>query len=88
MDYTLNGNKKEELKEDLIQWIRQLEEGITELVWHPAFCNEELRSITGTAESRDMQRKLLLDPDVKDAVLNEGIILIGYEPLRRLSSRR
>jgi len=87
LDYTLNGHKKEQLKDDLIQWIRGLEEGITELVWHPAFCNEELRSITGTAEARDMQRALLVDPDVKDVVIEERIILIGYEPLRRLSAR-
>jgi len=85
LDYTLNGVKKETLKDELIHWIRGLKEGITELVWHPAHLNDELRSITATAEARDMQRAVLLDPEVKAAIDSEGIILIGYEPLRRLS---
>jgi predicted glycoside hydrolase/deacetylase ChbG (UPF0249 family) len=62
-----------------------LRPGVTELLVHPAIESPELRAFASDWPTRvDDHRLVTSDPTLPDAVLEHGITLIGYEPLREL----
>lgn len=72
-------------KEYWLEQLHQLKPGITELYIHPALETDEMRGITGSWRWRYGEfRAFLDDPDIQAAIRDEGIILIGYRPLRDL----
>ena len=65
-------------KERLLEILANLKEGITELFVHPAsggFTESE-------AAARGSELALVLDPDIRNAIEDNGICLIGYRELR------
>ena len=61
--------------------LRGLPEGVSEFVVHPGFVDDDLRRWSSYLESREEERKMLLDPAFKRALLEGGIGLIGYGDL-------
>jgi predicted glycoside hydrolase/deacetylase ChbG (UPF0249 family) len=62
-----------------------LRPGVTELLVHPAIESPELRAFAHDWPTRvDDHRLVTTDPTLANAVLEHGITLIGYEPLREL----
>jgi predicted glycoside hydrolase/deacetylase ChbG (UPF0249 family) len=67
---------------ELITLIRQLPEGLTELMTHPGRCTDELRcSPTRLKESREHELAALTAPEVRAALLDSGIDLVRYRDL-------
>jgi predicted glycoside hydrolase/deacetylase ChbG (UPF0249 family) len=59
--------------------IRRLPPGTTELMCHPGFLREELRSArTRLKESRERELRALVAPEVRQAILEAGIELTNY----------
>jgi predicted glycoside hydrolase/deacetylase ChbG (UPF0249 family) len=87
-DYLILDVKKEPGKTAQQVWLeqlRQLKPGVTELYIHPALDTDEMRSITHSWSWRNGEFHAFLDdPDIQNYIREEGIILIGYRPLRDL----
>lgn len=68
-----------------LEQLRQLKPGVTELYIHPALDTAEMRGITNSWQWRHGEFHAFLDdPDIQNCIREEGIILIGYRPLRDL----
>lgn len=85
----LQGYGKDDIKKFWTEIIRNLKPGITELYVHAAVLSDELRAISGTAVRRSQEHALFTsDQDLKDLLRTEGVILIGYGPLRDLQRKK
>ncbi len=62
--------------------LRNLPEGTTELMCHPGYTDEQLRSsATRLQESRQAELRILTDPRIRKLVATQGIRLISYQPM-------
>lgn len=67
----------------LIELIRRLPEGSTELMCHPGYCTEELRATnTRLKESRERELGALTAPQVRAALVEAGVQLVNYRELQ------
>ena len=68
--------------------IKNLKPWITELFVHATVLTDESRSITGSAQKRAEEYQCFVhDPDIRQLIQDEGIILIGYRPLMELQRK-
>jgi predicted glycoside hydrolase/deacetylase ChbG (UPF0249 family) len=74
----------EDVRSDIIEVIRNLRPGVNELFLHPFEDTEELQAIMPDHAKRGMELRLLADPEVQDALIEEGIVRIGWRKLRDL----
>jgi hopanoid biosynthesis associated protein HpnK len=64
----------------LVALLERLPEGTAELMCHPGICDEALeRAPTRLKHQRECELRALVDPDVRRAVAENGIQLIGYK---------
>ncbi len=61
--------------------LRDLESGATELMCHPAYVDDELRSSSGYAVAREAERRALLSRRVRDTIESAGIRLVSFAEL-------
>ena len=65
--------------------VKNLKPGVTELYFHAAVANDELKPITNSWRTRSEEFDLFThDEEMKRLVTDEKIVLIGYRPLRDL----
>jgi hypothetical protein len=81
-DYGMAPEKK---KDDYIRLLRELPPGVNELIVHCAKDTETFRAITGAAPRWIADGQVMLDPDLKQVIKEEGIILTTW---RELKARR
>jgi predicted glycoside hydrolase/deacetylase ChbG (UPF0249 family) len=67
--------------EVLLDRLRSLPDGTTELMCHPAVVDEELRKTSSYATPRDRERQALTSPAAREAVRAQGIELISFADL-------
>lgn len=67
----------------LIQLLRDLKPGVTELYCHPGYVDEKLASLTSRVAPRPREVALLTDPEVAGAIQEMGIRLVTFEHLGR-----
>jgi hopanoid biosynthesis associated protein HpnK len=68
--------------DELIELLRILPEGTTELMCHPGRCRETLRNAhTRLKESRECELEALISPGVRRAIERHGIELTSYRQL-------
>jgi hypothetical protein len=61
---------------------------VTELYIHAALPTDEMKAITGSWSTRAQEFEVFTnDPEMKKLVADQGIILIGYRPLRDLQHK-
>jgi predicted glycoside hydrolase/deacetylase ChbG (UPF0249 family) len=65
----------------LIEMLRSLPEGVTEIACHPGFARD---LVTMYREERQLELDALCDPGVRRALSEEGIALIGFADLPAL----
>ena len=79
---------KANTKEFWTNIIKNLPPGITELFIHATILTDESRAITGSAQKRSEEYQCFVhDPDIRQLLKDEGIILIGYRPLMELQRK-
>ena len=67
---------------ELVQLVGALPPGTTELMCHPGRCGEALRQArTRLKESREHELDALLAPEVRQALIRNGIKLVSYKEL-------
>jgi hopanoid biosynthesis associated protein HpnK len=65
--------------QELVELIRQLPEGTTELMCHPGRCTDELRAAhTRLKESREAELEALKAPEVRAAIQEAGVRLVSF----------
>ena len=68
----------------LIQLIKNLPDGLTELMVHPGYCRTELNAArTRLKQSRQVELEALVSPAVKQAIQDRGVELISYGNLAK-----
>lgn len=68
---------------ELVELVRQLPAGTTELMCHPGHCTEELRAAhTRLKESREAELEALTAPEVREAIEEAGVRVVGYRELQ------
>jgi predicted glycoside hydrolase/deacetylase ChbG (UPF0249 family) len=66
---------------DLCEMLRQLPDGVTELMCHPGYVDDELREADVWTARRIPEIGLLKHPQVKATIEEEGIVLATFEVL-------
>jgi predicted glycoside hydrolase/deacetylase ChbG (UPF0249 family) len=82
---TPEGKDYREVKPFWTNIIKNLKPGVTELYIHASIRSDELKFISGTAEKRAEEAECFTtDPDIRQLLKDQGVILIGYRPLLEL----
>lgn len=69
-------------KENLLSILGSLKEGITEIMSHPAYVDDELMNISSYNTKREIERTILTDKDVLQFILDNNILLANYSILK------
>ncbi len=64
--------------ESVLALLRNLPEGCTELMCHPAEPDDELRQFSGGVDRRDQELKALCSPLLRELIDTEGIVLRSF----------
>jgi predicted glycoside hydrolase/deacetylase ChbG (UPF0249 family) len=81
-------DEKQNVREFWLGIVKNLKPGVTELYIHAALPTEEMKAITGSWSTRAQEFEVFThDEEMKKLVADQGIILIGYRPLRELQHR-
>jgi predicted glycoside hydrolase/deacetylase ChbG (UPF0249 family) len=89
-DFVYEGlpQQPEQAKRFWMERLRRLSPGVTEFYIHAAHPTQELKAITASWAMRAAEYELFTnDPELRALVQQEGIVLIGYRPLRDLQRK-
>ncbi len=81
------GDTHEERRENYIKLLRTLKPGVTELIIHCGYDNEELRAITNSASRRDGDRRIFSDPDIAALIRELNIEVISWRQFRAMTAK-
>jgi len=73
----------EKKKAELIQLLRDMKPGITQIIVHCTVQTEVFSHISGSGPNREAELRLLTDPDIKEFIESEGIILTTWRELKK-----
>jgi predicted glycoside hydrolase/deacetylase ChbG (UPF0249 family) len=79
-----DGDSHEVRHQQYIDFLRDLPPGVSELIIHCGYDNEELRAITDSASRRDGDRRIFMDPRVAALVKELGIEVITWKQFREM----
>jgi predicted glycoside hydrolase/deacetylase ChbG (UPF0249 family) len=78
------GDTHEERHQNYMKLLRTLKPGVTELIIHCGYDNEELRAITNSASRRDGDRRIFSDPDIAALIRELNIEVISWRQFREM----
>ena len=70
-------------KTELIELLRDMKPGITEIIVHCTVQTEVFSYISGSGQTREAELRLMTDPDIKAFIQSEGIILTTWRELKK-----
>ncbi|PWW04831.1 hypothetical protein DFQ01_106115 [Paenibacillus cellulosilyticus] len=72
------------MKLQLVEMIRMVKPGITQLTVHPSLATDSLRTVTDCSKEREFEHQLMQDDDVRQLLRSEGIKLTAWRDIRDL----
>ena len=82
------GETHEERRENYMKTLRTLQPGVTELIIHCGYDNNELQAITESASRRDGDRRIFSDPAVAALIRGLGIEVITWREFRSITAAK
>ena len=83
------GETYELKRESFFTLIKGLNEGLTEIIFHPSTPTENLKSITGTWKQRGWEGDLFADPVVIKFLKDQGVIITDWkEIMKRFEAKK
>jgi predicted glycoside hydrolase/deacetylase ChbG (UPF0249 family) len=76
-----NGKTYEEKRQNFFNHIKELPNGLTELIFHPSVETENLKTITNSWQQRVWEAQLFSDPVVKKFFVDENIIFTNWQEI-------
>jgi predicted glycoside hydrolase/deacetylase ChbG (UPF0249 family) len=81
-----DGDSHDERHKSYINFLRDLPAGVSELIIHCGYDDEELRAITDSAPRRDGDRRIFTDPATIALVKDLGIEVINWKQFRQMQN--
>jgi predicted glycoside hydrolase/deacetylase ChbG (UPF0249 family) len=78
------GNTHEQRVESYKKTLRTLPPGVSQVIIHCGFLDDELRAITNSAANRDGDRRIFTDPTIALEIKNLGIEVISWKQFRAM----
>ena len=81
---TVGDGPPEQRRAAYMKFLRDLKPGITQLIVHCGYYDEELKAITSKARDRDTDREVFMDPKVIAEVEQLGIEVVTWKQVREM----
>jgi hypothetical protein len=78
----------DERKQVYLDELRNLKPGVSEIIIHCGYNNDELGAITSSAPLRDSDRRIFTDPEVMTEIEKLGIEVITWKQFHRMTSKQ
>jgi predicted glycoside hydrolase/deacetylase ChbG (UPF0249 family) len=80
------GETHEQRRESYVKTLKNLPDGVSQLIIHCGVLDEELRHVTNSAERRDGDRRIFTDPEIAKLLEEQGIRLITWKEFRAMTA--
>jgi chitin disaccharide deacetylase len=70
-------------KAELMQLLRTLKPGVTEIIVHCTAPTEVFSAISGSGPAREAEMNLMIDRDIKTLIADEGIVITTWRELKK-----
>jgi hypothetical protein len=80
------GDSHDERQQNYVQTLKNLPDGVSQLIIHCGVLDEELRHVTNSAERRDGDRRIFTDPEIAKLIEEQGITLINWKQFREMTA--
>jgi predicted glycoside hydrolase/deacetylase ChbG (UPF0249 family) len=76
--YVPKGKSYEALKNNFFKMVKSLDPGLVQVFFHPSVYSENLKTITNSWQRRVWESELFSDPEVKEFLATEGVIVTSW----------